>query len=169
MGESMVGGAGVETRGPVRDYDAGVWHAFVPGVGAGEAYGYRATGPYDPARGVRCNPAKLLLDPYARAFSGGVTFGPEVLDDGGLLLDDDFLVLVNAWWEPLEFVLPVTRAQAAWHVEIDSYDATPSASSVARRAGDSITVCPRSVLVLACPDQTERPRPTPHPSPPSPT
>ncbi len=79
-------------------------------------------------------------------------------DDGGLLLDDDFLVLVNAWWEPLEFVLPVTRAQAAWHVEIDSYDATPSASSVARRAGDSITVCPRSVVVLACPDESERAR-----------
>jgi isoamylase len=71
--------AGAETQIPLRDYDAGVWHAFVPGVGEGQAYGYRATGPYDPARGVRCNPAKLLLDPYARAFSGSVTFGPEVL------------------------------------------------------------------------------------------
>src|SRR5580700_6886806 len=69
---------GAETQIPLRDYDAGVWHAFVPGVGAGQAYGYRATGPYDPARGVRCNPAKLLLDPYARAISGSVTFGPEV-------------------------------------------------------------------------------------------
>ena len=58
---------GAETQIPMRDYDADVWHAFVPGVGAGQAYGYRATGPYDPARGVRCNPAKLLLDPYARA------------------------------------------------------------------------------------------------------
>jgi isoamylase len=71
--------AGTETQIPMRDYDAGVWHAFVPGAGVGQAYGYRATGPYDPARGVRCNPAKLLLDPYARAFSGTVTFGPEVL------------------------------------------------------------------------------------------
>ena len=70
---------GAETQVPLRDYDAGVWHAFVPGIGAGQAYGYRATGPYDPAHGVRCNPAKLLLDPYARAFSGTVTFGPEVL------------------------------------------------------------------------------------------
>ena len=49
------------------------------GVGAGQAYGYRATGPWDPARGVRCNPAKLLLDPYARATTGPVRFGPEVL------------------------------------------------------------------------------------------
>ena len=70
--------AGAETQIPLRDYDAGVWHAFVPGIGEGQAYGYRAAGPYDPARGVRCNPAKLLLDPYARAFSGSVTFGPEV-------------------------------------------------------------------------------------------
>ena len=70
---------GAETQVPLRDYDAGVWHAFVPGIGPGQAYGYRATGPYDPAQGVRCNPAKLLLDPYARAFSGTVTFGPEVL------------------------------------------------------------------------------------------
>jgi len=69
---------GAETQIPLRRHDAGVWHAFVPGTGAGQAYGYRATGPYDPARGLRCNPAKLLLDPYARAFSGTLTFGPEV-------------------------------------------------------------------------------------------
>ena len=70
--------AGAETRIPIQDCDAGVWHVFVPGVGAGQAYGYRAAGPYDPAQGVRCNPAKLLLDPYARAVAGTVRFGPEV-------------------------------------------------------------------------------------------
>ena len=70
---------GLETQIPLPDYDAGVWHGFVPGIGEGQAYGYRATGPYDPARGVRCNPAKLLLDPYARAISGSVTFGPDVM------------------------------------------------------------------------------------------
>ena len=71
--------AGMETQIQLRDYDAGVWHVFVPGIRPGQAYGYRATGPYDPARGVRCNPAKLLLDPYARAISGSVAFGPDVL------------------------------------------------------------------------------------------
>jgi len=75
--------AGAETRIPIPDCDAGVWHVFVPGVGPGQAYGYRATGPYDPARGIRCHPAKLLLDPYARAVSGTVTFGPEVLGYSG--------------------------------------------------------------------------------------
>ncbi len=75
--------AGRETRIPLEDYDAGVWHGFVPGVGPGQAYGYRTTGPYDPARGIRCNPAKLLIDPYARAISGPVRFGPEVLGYAG--------------------------------------------------------------------------------------
>jgi glycogen operon protein len=70
---------GTETRIPMPDRDGGIWHAFVPGVGAGQAYGYRASGPYDPGRGARCNPAKLLLDPYALAMCGEVRFGPEVL------------------------------------------------------------------------------------------
>jgi glycogen operon protein len=70
---------GAETRIPLPDRDGDVWHGFVPGVGAGQAYGYRATGPYDPGRGARCNPAKLLLDPYARAITGEVTFGSEVI------------------------------------------------------------------------------------------
>jgi isoamylase len=72
-------GNGAETQIPLLDYDAGVWHGFVPGAGAGQAYGYRAAGRYDPGSGLRCNPAKLLLDPYARAFTGTVSFGPEVL------------------------------------------------------------------------------------------
>ncbi len=72
--------AGAETtRVSLRDFDAGVWHGFLPGIGAGQAYGYRVTGRYDPSRGLRCNPAKLLLDPYARALHGTATPGPEIL------------------------------------------------------------------------------------------
>jgi isoamylase len=70
---------GAETQVPLPERDGEVWHGFVPGVGPGQAYGYRALGPYDPRRGLRCNPAKLLLDPYARAIDGQVRFGPEVL------------------------------------------------------------------------------------------
>jgi glycogen operon protein len=76
---------GTETQIPLRERDGGVWHGFVAGVGPGQAYGYRTTGPYDPRRGLRCNPAKLLLDPYARAIEGVVRFGPEVL---GHAIDD---------------------------------------------------------------------------------
>src|SRR5215469_4160864 len=70
--------AGAEIPVPVADNDADIWHVFVPGVGPGQAYGYRISGPWSPAQGLRCNPAKLLLDPYARAISGTVSFGPEV-------------------------------------------------------------------------------------------
>src|SRR6516225_10873554 len=70
---------GSEAQVPLPDYDESVWHGFVPGIGPGQAYGYRASGPFEPARGLRCNPNKLLLDPYARAFSGQVTYGPELL------------------------------------------------------------------------------------------
>ena len=59
--------------------DADIWYAFVPGIGPGQAYGYRVERPWNPAQGLRCNPAKLLLDPYAKAVAGTVTFGPEVL------------------------------------------------------------------------------------------
>ena len=68
--------AGAEIQIPMRNNNSDVWHVFVPGIGAGQAYGYRATGPYDPARGLRCNPAKLLLDPYARAMTGSVSSDP---------------------------------------------------------------------------------------------
>ncbi|HEX6453416.1 MAG TPA: glycogen debranching protein GlgX [Trebonia sp.] len=71
--------SGAETRVPLEDYDAGVWHGYLPGVGPGQKYGYRVSGPFDPASGLRCNPNKLLLDPYARAFNGTVTYGPELL------------------------------------------------------------------------------------------
>jgi isoamylase len=70
---------GKETRYAFGDYDAGVWHGFVPGIKPGQAYGYRVRGPFDPGSGLRCNPHKLLLDPYAQAVSGVVTFGSALL------------------------------------------------------------------------------------------
>ena len=78
---------------------------------------------------------------------------PDRAEDGTWLLDDDFLVLVNAWWEPLEFVLPASREQASWRTEIDTYDpAAPGRSAAApRAAGDHVTVSPRSVVVLSDP------------------
>ena len=64
--------AGAEVQLPLQEQDAGIWHGFVPAVGPGQRYGYRVSGPYEPARGLRCNPNKLLLDPYARAVVGEV-------------------------------------------------------------------------------------------------
>jgi isoamylase len=70
---------GAETRLELEEFTAGVWHGFVPGIGHGQAYGYRVRGPFDPSSGHRCNPAKLLLDPYARAVRGDVTWNPALL------------------------------------------------------------------------------------------
>jgi glycogen operon protein len=55
------------TLDPAANFAGGYWHVAAPGIGAGQLYGYRAHGPHDPARGLRFDPAKLLLDPYARA------------------------------------------------------------------------------------------------------
>jgi len=66
----------VETCVDLVEVDAYVWHCYLPGVGPGQRYGYRVHGPWDPANGLRCNPAKLLLDPYAKATSGEIDWDP---------------------------------------------------------------------------------------------
>ncbi|MEH1100863.1 glycogen debranching protein GlgX [Micromonospora sp. CPCC 205561] len=71
---------GAERRIELREVDAYVWHAYIPGIEPGQRYGYRVHGPYDPANGPRCNPAKLLLDPYAKAVDGDVRWDPAVYD-----------------------------------------------------------------------------------------
>jgi len=63
---------GTERRVELRETDAFVRHAYVPGIQPGQRYGYRVQGPFDPAAGARCNPNKLLLDPYAKAMCGEV-------------------------------------------------------------------------------------------------
>ncbi len=67
---------GAETKVELDEVDAFCWHAYLPSVGPGQRYGYRVHGPWDPGRGLRCNPAKLLLDPYAKAIEGGVDWAP---------------------------------------------------------------------------------------------
>ncbi len=64
--------AGTETRVALTERDAFVWHCFLPNIGPGQRYGYRVHGPYDPANGHRCNPSKLLLDPYSKAVDGEI-------------------------------------------------------------------------------------------------
>jgi isoamylase len=63
---------GAETRVAMTEVDGFVWHCYLPDVGPGQKYGYRVHGPYDLRSGHRCNPAKLLLDPYGKAIDGEV-------------------------------------------------------------------------------------------------
>jgi glycogen operon protein len=63
---------GVESRVALPERDGLVWHGYLPRVGPGQRYGYRVAGPYDPAAGLRCNPSKLLLDPYAKSVDGTI-------------------------------------------------------------------------------------------------
>jgi glycogen operon protein len=93
-----------ETQLDLQERDAGIWHGFVAGIGPGQAYGYRVSGAYDPSRGSRCNPNKLLIDPYARATSGPVRYGPEVF---GYALDrpDTSSALDSAGHIPLSLVV----------------------------------------------------------------
>ncbi|HEY0890800.1 MAG TPA: glycogen debranching protein GlgX [Nocardioides sp.] len=65
-----------ETRVELREVDAFVWHGYLNGVQPGQRYGYRVHGPWDPANGHRCNPSKLLLDPYAKATVGEIDWDP---------------------------------------------------------------------------------------------
>jgi isoamylase len=76
------------------EYTDEVWHGFIPGLGPGTRYGYRVHGPYEPGRGHRFNPNKLLLDPYAKAYMGELRWGPELFGytmghpDGDLSFDE---------------------------------------------------------------------------------
>jgi isoamylase len=87
----------IETRIEMTERTALNWHCYLPDVGPGQRYGFRVHGPYDPARGHRFNPAKLLIDPYAKAIDGTVRwheanvlpYVPTGSDDADLEPDDE--------------------------------------------------------------------------------
>src|SRR6266508_2442886 len=89
----LFGDAGNRRKVRLEEVDAFSWHEYLPIVGPGQLYGYRVHGPYDPARGVRCNPRKLLLDPYARAIEGNIDWNPscyahDLTEEGAVNIQD---------------------------------------------------------------------------------
>jgi isoamylase len=87
---------------PFTETTGRIWHAYIPGIGPGQLYGYRVHGPYQPTAGHRFNPAKLLIDPYAKAIAGRVNWKAPVFGyqrgskDGDLSRDDSD----DAWGVP---------------------------------------------------------------------
>jgi glycogen operon protein len=70
----LIGRDGAETRIELDEVDGYVWHAYLPTITPGQRYGFRVHGPWDPSAGHRCDPSKLLLDPYGKAFHGDFEF-----------------------------------------------------------------------------------------------
>src|SRR5690242_14725679 len=79
--------AGRETAITLPEVDGFVWHGYLPNIGPGQRYGYRVHGPYDPGAGLRFNPHKLLLDPYARAVDGDLRLHPALFGYPGDAVD----------------------------------------------------------------------------------
>jgi glycogen operon protein len=94
-------------RIPVSEHTDQVWHEFLPDARPGQLYGFRVSGPYDPERGLRFNSSKLLLDPYAKAIAGGVSWADEmfayVVGDKKEDLAQDFRD--DAWGVPKSVVI----------------------------------------------------------------
>jgi isoamylase len=91
---------------PLREVTSHVWHGYLPGIGPGQRYGYRVDGPWEPEAGHRFNRAKLLIDPYARALTGGVDWDAPVfgypLGSGDDLVRDE---QDDAWGVPKGIVI----------------------------------------------------------------
>jgi glycogen operon protein len=109
---------GTETRIRLEEVDGFVHHGFLLGVGPGQRYGYRVHGPYEPAEGLRCNPNKLLIDPYATAIGGELDWDPALfaydLDQPDERNDDDsaghvpYSLVVNPYFDWANDRLPRT-------------------------------------------------------------
>jgi isoamylase len=100
---------GTETRVTLPEVDGFVWHGFIPNIEPGQRYGYRVYGPFDPAAGQRCNPNKLLIDPYAKAIDGtfewnqslfGYNFGdPDSRNDDDSAASMPKCVVINPYFD----------------------------------------------------------------------
>ncbi len=105
----LVGERGRETRIELTEVDAHVWHGYLPTVQPGQRYGYRVHGPNAPEQGHRCNPTKLLLDPYAKAIEGqadggqplfGYDFGdPDSVNEQDSLGHTMLSVVINPFFD----------------------------------------------------------------------
>jgi glycogen operon protein len=114
-------------RIPMTEQTEQVWHVFLPDVTPGQLYGFRVSGPYDPAQGLRFNSSKLLLDPYAKAIAGEIIWADEMF---GYVVGDKMEDLArdfrdDAWGMPKCVVV-----DSAFDWRDDRRPATPISQSV---------------------------------------
>ncbi|MCG7321733.1 glycogen debranching protein GlgX [Arsenicicoccus bolidensis] len=105
----LIDDEGAEQRVSLTEVDGYVWHCYIPQMQPGQRYGYRVHGPFDPAKGNRSNPAKLLLDPYAKAIDGQISNDEALFsykfDDPSAFNDTDSLghtmlsVVINPYFD----------------------------------------------------------------------
>jgi isoamylase len=101
-----IGAAEEHVRIPLNEHTDQIWHVFLPDVRPGQLYGFRISGPYDPERGLRFNSSKLLLDPYAKAIAGSVSWADEMF--GYVMGDNEDLTQDfrdDAWGVPKSVVV----------------------------------------------------------------
>ena len=117
---------GSETRVRLTEKDALIWHAYLPRIEPGQRYGFRVHGSFDPAEGHRCDPSKLLIDPYARAL-------------------DSFLLVLDPGHDDAEIALPGPEYGERWRIVLDT--ACEDAEGE-RAAGSRHAVGARSLVLL---------------------
>ena len=101
-----IGAAEEHVHIPLNEHTDQVWHVFLPDARPGQLYGFRISGPYDPERGLRFNRSKLLLDPYAKAIAGSVSWADEMF--GYVMGDNEDLTQDfrdDAWGVPKSVVV----------------------------------------------------------------
>jgi len=114
-------------RIPMPEQTDNVWHIYLPGVQPGQVYGYRVYGPYDPEQGHRFTPAKLLVDPYAKAITGKLTYHPAVY---GYVVGNQYEDLTPDTRDSAPYMPRSVVIDPAFDWDNDQPPATPLAKSI---------------------------------------
>lgn len=116
-----------ETRIPLEEVSNYVWHGYLPSIAPGQRYGFRVYGPYKPEQGLRFNPHKLLIDPYAKAVDGLIQYGQEIF---GYPLEDEDLDLAYDDTDDAHLIPKAVVVDTAFDWEGDTLLSTPEHDTV---------------------------------------
>ncbi|MXP21161.1 glycogen debranching protein GlgX [Gordonia sp. HNM0687] len=121
----LIDASGVEQRIRLEEVDGYCWHCYLPNIGPGQFYGFRVHGPYDPAHGLRCDPSKLLLDPYGKAFHGDFDGNPALFSYAMADPADNTSDAEQPTDEQVDDAAPTDAAAPGTHEADDAADEAP--------------------------------------------